>query len=194
MAKKADDLYRLLVDLAGFDPETARPGDWLNYRLGLDALARAGNERMTTRIFNVGNPQRVGTIEQIEAEVRPIHAELRKVVRQYAAGGTVGTVEITAQIAAFSSGELLATGDTRDVALLMAVMLLVRSDRASIAICPEDERLFVKVRRQQFCSRRCVNRANVRAYRQRMLEEMKPKPTSKDIAKKKATTKKRRAR
>jgi hypothetical protein len=179
---KADDLYQLLVDLAEFDPELARPGDWLNYRVGLDTLARAGNERMTTHIFNVGNPQRIGTIEQIEAEVRPIHEDLRKVVRQFAGGTSkIQTVPITASVAAVGhkTPRLLATGSTRDAAILTAVMLLLRPDRSPIAICPEDDRLFVKVRRQQFCSRRCVNRANVRAYRQRMLEEKK------DVTKKK---------
>ena len=61
--KKKDDLYRLLVNLTEFDPETARPGDWLNYRAGLDTLARFGNAAMKTHIFNVGNPQRIGDLE-----------------------------------------------------------------------------------------------------------------------------------
>src|SRR5262245_34622321 len=104
----AGDLYPLLVELANFDPELARPGDWLNSRVALDTLAGAGNAQMNTMIFNTGNPQRIGTVEQIQAEVKPIHAELRRLVRQFAVGGNTlsFTAKITAGIAVWADGQL----------------------------------------------------------------------------------------
>ncbi len=174
------ELYRLLVDLAEFDPKMARPGDWLNYHAALGALTRSVGQQTGDLIFNTGDPQ---GLRAVEAELRPIVEDLQRIVRQYAAGGGLGTEWITVRVAATPRGRLLAHGGTRDVAILAAVMLLTKTERSPIAICPEDDRLFVRVRRQQYCSRRCVNRANVRAYRAAMLEKAK-----------KTTTKKRRRR
>jgi hypothetical protein len=177
MAKSGEnELYGVLVDLANFDPDLARPGDWLNYRVGLDRLAREANQAMGTTILNVANPRLLG---DIEAEVRPIHVELRQLVRTYAAGPEASMfwpVPIAAEVSVIGSAppRLQVTGTTRDTVLLVVVMLLLRSERR-IAICPEDERLFVKVRRQQYCSRRCVNRANVRAYREALAEKARKK-------------------
>jgi hypothetical protein len=179
MAKRTDNPYRLLVELAEFDPETARPGDWLNYQAGLTMLTVGGNVQMATHLL-VEKPLK---LPDPETEVRAVHADLQKVVRQFAAGGRVELVPVTAKVAAIGSepaptGRLLVTGSRRDTAILMAVMLLARPEQPPLALCPEDGRVFLRVRRQQYCSRACVNRANVRAYRQRLLEQAKA-PTTK---------------
>jgi hypothetical protein len=178
MTDKATAAYHLLVDLAELDPKLARPGDWLNFHAGLRELCRIVGEEVSAMIYNTGDPQ---GLRAVEDELRPIVTDLQRIVRQYAAGKT-GWTQITVNVGATARG-LLAHGDTRDVAILAAVMLLTKPDRPPIAICPEDERLFVRVRRQQYCSRRCVNRANARDRREKMLEKAK-----------KAITKKRRAR
>jgi hypothetical protein len=180
-------LYPLLVELANFDPELARPGDWLNYRVALDTLARAANEQLRTHIFNVGNPHRLG---DLEAEVRAIHPELKQLIEQAIGerhprvtitGGSrdhqvLRTVPIQVSAAVGWRGTLLATGSTRDTILLLVLMLLYGTERPPIGRCPECERLYLRVRRQQYCSRPCVNRANARAYRATLLDK---KPATK---------------
>ena len=176
------ELYQLLVDLAELDPKLARPGDWLNFHAGLRELCRIVGEEVSAMIYNTGDPQGLRAVEE---ELRPIVVDLQRIVRQYAADPAKATpARITVKVAATSRG-LFAAGGTRDVAILAAVMLLTKPDRPPIGICPEDDcgRLFVRVRRQQYCSRRCVNRANARDRREKMLEKAK-----------KAITKKRRAR
>src|SRR5262249_15870386 len=61
-------------------------------------------------------------------------------------------------------------GPTRDM-FLEALFLLLQEDTERIRRCPECDKLFYRVRKQQFCSRQCTNRANVRTWRQR--EEVK---------------------
>ena len=169
--KQVDHLYRLLVDFVEFDPETALPGDWLNYQVRLVMLRVGANVQMARHLM-VATPQRPSDPEK---EVRAVHADLRQLVRQYAAGGPPTLIPVSAKIAAFggetTAGRFLAEGNVRDITILAVVALLAQADSPPIALCPEDDKLFFRVRRQQYCSRSCVNRANARAYRQRMLEK-----------------------
>ena len=173
MAKKDDTLYRLLVELAEFDPEAARPGDWLNYEAGLAMIGVGGNVQLAAGIFQDRPPSG----HSPEAFVRAIHPDLRHVVRQFAASGRVEAlvlVPITANVAVVQDErKLRITGSSRDTAILRIVLLLASAEAPPIGMCPEDKKLFVRVRRQQYCSRQCVNRVNMRAHRQRLLEQMK---------------------
>jgi hypothetical protein len=58
-------------------------------------------------------------------------------------------------------------GRTRDVTLLQLIHLLSSVGIDSVRVCPEPEcgQLFYRVRRQLFCSKKCVNRANKREAR-----------------------------
>jgi hypothetical protein len=174
MTDNAIGAYRLLVELAEFDRTAARPGDWLNYHAALAALTKMVGQTTSSMILNTGDPQ---GLLAVEAELGPIVEDLQSVVRQYAAD-KIQPLKVTVQIAATPKG-LLAHGDTRDVAILAAVMLLTTPDHPPIGICPEDDRLFVRVRRQRYCSRRCVNRANARDRRAAMFERGGKKTTSK---------------
>jgi hypothetical protein len=60
---------------------------------------------------------------------------------------------------------LFAHGDVRDLFLLRLVFLL-QKDASHIRRCPECGVIFYRVRKQAYCSRRCTNRANMRAWRQ----------------------------
>jgi len=66
-----------------------------------------------------------------------------------------------------AEGIMLAKGATRDVTLVTLIHLLAAGDTKPIRRCPEcpEHRLFYRVRRQKYCSRACVNRANKRAWR-----------------------------
>ena len=61
---------------------------------------------------------------------------------------------------------LHATGATRDMFLLALFFLLGHEPTERILRCPECSTIFYRIRKQQYCSRTCTNRANVRHWRQ----------------------------
>jgi hypothetical protein len=65
-----------------------------------------------------------------------------------------------------SSNHLLMKGTTRDVFLKILIDLLKYEPTDRILRCPECRTIFYRIRKQQYCSRRCTNRANVRQWRQ----------------------------
>jgi hypothetical protein len=56
-------------------------------------------------------------------------------------------------------------GSLRDLFLSTLVFLLAR-DVAHVRRCPECQTIFYRVRKQQYCTRTCTNRANMRDWRQ----------------------------
>jgi hypothetical protein len=203
--QKDKDPYRLLVKLAEFTPLTASPGDWLNFQASLAELAQLVGQTTSLAIVNIGNPIER---QELEATLRPIHTHLRRLVRQHSRGpitaadtgnaeGTpvsITDVRITALPLDDTTVALLGRrpprfivgGRLRDVAIFATVLLLTQGEsRAPIAMCPEDGRLFVRSRRQRYCSRRCVTRVNARTHRAALLAK---------IAKKQAAAKKKPAR
>jgi hypothetical protein len=158
-------LARLLADLTNFDMATAKPGDWLNTRIALDELVRAASaEPRAPHPANVINPQRLG---DLEAEVRDALPDLQRLVRESATGG--GTlVSVTVKLGALRNGRLLVVGGTRDTAIVMAASVLTQFTRPPILLCPEDGRAFVRLRRQTYCSPRCLRRVYVRGLQARL--------------------------
>ena len=65
-----------------------------------------------------------------------------------------------------SSSHLMIKGPTRDVFLMTLLVLLNHEPTDRILRCPECHTIFYRVRKQQYCSRPCTNRANVRQWRQ----------------------------
>lgn len=51
--------------------------------------------------------------------------------------------------------------------LLILMNLIMSHDTARVRVCPICGKLFARVRRQEYCSRRCANIASKRAYRAR---------------------------
>ncbi len=62
---------------------------------------------------------------------------------------------------------LWVSGSVRDVFVFVLAFLLAQEPRSRFQECPGCGRLFYRIRRQRYCSRPCVNRANLRAYRAR---------------------------
>lgn len=56
-------------------------------------------------------------------------------------------------------------GDTRGAFLTTLLFLLAQQSTNRVSKCPECDRLFLRVRKQLYCSRTCVNRANKRDWR-----------------------------
>ena len=65
------------------------------------------------------------------------------------------------------SFELALYAEPKPAFLMAVALVLATTERLPIGICPEDQKLFYRVRRQLFCSRQCVLRANKRAWLQR---------------------------
>lgn len=60
---------------------------------------------------------------------------------------------------------LCASGPTRDVFVLLLLLLLAREGTDNIAKCPECAKVFWReTRRQKYCSRHCAVRASVKAF------------------------------
>ena len=62
----------------------------------------------------------------------------------------------------------LRTKDWIEAFLLMLMNLIKSKDTGGIRPCPIDGVLFARVRRQEYCSRRCANLASKRAHRTRL--------------------------
>jgi hypothetical protein len=57
-------------------------------------------------------------------------------------------------------------GPFRDAFLMQLIMSLIQLPLDTLRACPECGTIFYRVRKQRYCSRRCTNRANMRAWRQ----------------------------
>jgi hypothetical protein len=58
------------------------------------------------------------------------------------------------------------TGSTRDLFFLILAFLLRQQPKDRIRRCPECQRLFLRMRKQAYCSRTCVNKVNKRTWRE----------------------------
>jgi hypothetical protein len=61
---------------------------------------------------------------------------------------------------------LTVSGELLEVVLFVLTTLLLRHPTSSILRCPACERLFLRVRKQIYCSPRCAKRASMRTWRQ----------------------------
>jgi len=61
---------------------------------------------------------------------------------------------------------VVAVGEPRDVLLYRLIRLLESSaDIQRLRVCPGCQRIFLKVKRQKYCSQKCANRSYMREYR-----------------------------
>jgi hypothetical protein len=117
------------------------------------------------------------SLAALQAEIRVLLVQLVDAREQ---GGVAPTIQLTAapRLALLSVGELLGMPDRtgllvtelplRDAVLWMLVELLSRMSTRRLQRCPETRcgrRVFFRVRRQKFCSPRCMTRATKRTYR-----------------------------
>jgi len=114
------------------------------------------------------------TLRQLQQETRAIFAHLVDSRNTWVKDISQPWVNIPGQyyLASFptygkkSSNHLMMKGTIRDVFLMMLLALLNQEPTDRILRCPECKTLFYRIRKQQYCSRPCVNRANVRNWRQ----------------------------
>jgi hypothetical protein len=178
-ARTRKALLEMLCQFANWDEEQARAGDWVNARLSLDDLAEVGAAvpRMPQTINADQYDPAVRpppTAEEAEAEVRAVIADLKTLIRGSAmTGGPMLPVRV--HLSALP-GCLLASGTLRDTTLLMAAHLLTGPALPPLAVCPEDDRVYIRSTAKRFCSTRCTNRAWWRAHREKLATAASPTP------------------
>jgi hypothetical protein len=107
---------------------------------------------------------------ELQKEVRTLFDMVVAISRMNGYGILSNLQPVTARYALMStekSGRTVQviSGATKDVAIITLVHMLAREDTSPVRRCPECKTIFLRVRRQQYCSRACVNRANKRAWR-----------------------------
>jgi hypothetical protein len=66
-----------------------------------------------------------------------------------------------------SKAGLIFSAPWQDAFLLLLSLCLWQVNLDNLAACPECDKLFLRVRRQRYCSRVCTNRATVREWREK---------------------------
>jgi hypothetical protein len=96
-----------------------------------------------------------------------------------AAGDTLdehpGCIEVKTSLVVVPQGSVLpyggyftnVIGPARDMFLFLLLDMLRQEPPKRILRCPDCQTLFVRTYGQVYCSRRCTNRAGIRAWRQR---------------------------
>lgn len=186
--KTAEDRLRFAVGFAQLDLDHVRPGDWLNLREDLGAFLSPGVGGTLHEVGGIiATPLKPPLPKEMpEADFKALQAEVRVLLggiadhqasarkTQGPIGGALSTFPVDVRYTILPLARLdpprailSAHGATRDVTLLVLIHILAQSDLSPIRRCPEDGRLFYRVRRQEYCSRACVNRANKRTWRAR---------------------------
>jgi hypothetical protein len=144
------------------------------------------DERATGGIVPVPSPWN-GLRDLQDADLEEIQSEVRQLLRAAALSQLRNTghrrfgsnlrAESTAYALSFRGSvrfymgprghELFLYDEPKGAFLLTLILTLNQMTTIPVGICAEDQRLFYRVRRQLYCSRRCVLRANKRAWRTR---------------------------
>lgn len=192
--KTARDRLEFAIRFAQLDLTNIRPGNLLNLRDDLEAFHGYGPTATTgASLSDLGGIMAAPISSPLPSEFteddfKKLQAEVKELLLQLAVGNSasksheppgagwavMSTFPVSARYSVLplhSSGQtgswITAQGDTRDVTLLRLFHLLSNNGSAPLRLCPEPEcgRLFYRVRRQEYCSKKCVNRANKRAAR-----------------------------
>jgi hypothetical protein len=144
------DALRLGVTANGLSlPESARPEQWEEIR-SLQEKTRGllGGLVQTRRQWGVPIPEILLREITVGPSLHPPLAKPDPAVDQSKAG-------------------LIFSAPWQDAFLLLLSLCLWQVNLDNLAACPECDKLFLRVRRQRYCSRACTNRANVREWRKK---------------------------
>lgn len=118
--------------------------------------------------------------------LRSVCMERDKKIAEYRRGKGLSSVEkVHIQLASvrwslgpgFPPGvtHVFANGSSADLFLMIVMLLISQRDTAAIMLCRECGAMFVRVRHQVYCTRRCANRVNQRSTTRRKLAKQKKK-------------------
>jgi hypothetical protein len=185
----AAERLQFAVDFTRLDLTALRPGDWLNLRDDfLEFFGVRGHQHADP--FKGANLSTVGGIivspicfdpaarqEDTPEDFEALQKEVSDILYTLTEPLHIGPLELTRIVPTSlcirtcfqrvqGKNYLVAEGRTRDLFLfILNDLLLYHAD--TILRCPECNRIFYRVRKQEYCERACTNRANVRTWRQR---------------------------
>jgi len=172
------DPIAFLVRFANADLHQFREGDWLNLLDDLAAFARwtrlSGPMNLRLAAIDEPGPRAheptlfIGLQQAIRNLLRRV-AESQSVLSRppVQSGGfdLVKDVAVSVEARRGETPALVFLGGFLNLLFIKAaVVLATEASAGRLRLCPECESLFLRVRKQQYCSRRCVNRANMRTW------------------------------
>jgi hypothetical protein len=180
----AEERVKFAIQFMQLDFDRLRAGDWLNLREDLKNFLFPEGVLRGFHFFSEDLPEdhSVDAIQVLRHDVREIlnavvmcgedstHKEdedepvPRIVFPSPQLSVRPGFIQFPEQ----RSGHLILTwnGAFRDTFLMQLIMSLSQLPVNTLRRCPECETIFYRVRKQQYCSRPCVHRANMRTWRQ----------------------------
>jgi hypothetical protein len=181
---------KFAIQFAAMDLDSMRPGDWLNLKDDLAAFLgltrgkpRGISARGAVQVIHKGKPDPDEYAkddfrcpdEYTEDDFRLLQQETNVLLQSlvWEGGLSADYLKIQAELGILTLLGMegayvhVARGATRDM-FLLSLWLLIREEGVDrIRRCPECNKMFYRVAKQQYCTRACTNRANVRAWRQR---------------------------
>ena len=174
----AAERLQFVVRFAQMNLDALRPGDWLNLRDDFTRFFGIFREEMIPQLapgvycVPYEAPEKVS-----EDTIRTLRYAVSRMLEfvvdpHFVYRGNIGAIRTAHYWREdhIRPGRrrcvLMLTGSFYDVFLLLLSFLLPEEPTEHILRCPECETIFYRARKQQYCSRPCVNRANVRAWRQ----------------------------
>jgi hypothetical protein len=169
---------KFAIHFAAMDLDNMRPGDWLNLK---DDLASFLDCKRRPRVYvHTKGAVLVNPSEQplpgeyTDEDFRALQQDTNLLLQSlvWDGGFTAGMLDIHAYVGIVPLPETTdyvhcVQGATRDVFLLYLWLLIREEGIDRIRRCPECNKMFYRVAKQQYCTRACTNRANVRTWRQR---------------------------
>jgi hypothetical protein len=169
---------KFAIQFAAMNLDDMRPGDWLN--LKDDLASFLGQKRGQRTYIATKSAVRVTPLEHplpdeyTEENFRALQQETNLLLQSLVWEGGLSAdllgIHVHVGIVALPGTTdyiHFAQGATRDVFLLYLWLLIREEGVDRIKRCPECKKMFYRVAKQQYCTRACTNRANVRAWRQR---------------------------
>jgi hypothetical protein len=179
---------QFLVRFAQLDLDTLRAGDWMNLRedLGWYLTGSLLGHRYDAGDVPVGGDMEIRPFdpplpfEYPEDAFRALQREALGILTTLVKGkkpegweptppqfSRAEVISLDGLAADAGQALMLYEGPTFDAFVFRTQMLVIHNSTPYLRSCPECERIFYRVGKQQYCSRPCVNRATVRAWRQR---------------------------
>jgi hypothetical protein len=187
--KTGAERLQFVIRFAQMDLDTLRAGDWLNLRedcmafLGIEVQGgMLGIQLSRDSGGIIGFPLNSPFPTELSVEdFKGLQADTRRILDEWVGSaqgeqGALEGVDIHARYMVTRTRRDVSSpwvslrqvvGLTREIFLLVLFDLLGHESMDYVRRCPECGAVFYRVGKQQYCSRPCVNRANVRNWRQR---------------------------
>lgn len=202
----ADERLAFAVAFAQMDLSQFRPGDWLNLRGDLTSFLGL-TPGSVTPLASLGGIEAVIADPHPQEWAEKDFEKLQKTtygllvskaedieMAQIREPSTEKGPRTENDSRPFSGGNLLFVvaprspgrpafptfyGSASNMFFLILALLLGQQPSDRIRRCPECQRLFLRIRKQEYCSRMCVNRVNKRTWREAQEKKAQQRPKRK---------------